>query len=300
MLVGLAWLVKRPNDRLLDLARLLAIGAGVVIYVSPWVAHSVISTGFPFYPSSFGAVPVDWQVQVDWDTWSRQVMQLDYAFLLRDPSWAMQRLNSLGWGHRDAVWPLSVALIAAGLGIVRLLVDLVRHRPLRGRVSMLILLPTLVSFAFCFATAPMARYFGAIFWLLAVQTTLLALGPSVYDVGRMLPRTLLALAVVAGCVATFLPERAQWRLYKNFVGTPRVALKEIELATGLEVFVPEQGCSCWTSPLLCTPIPNQALRLRREGDLSAGFRIDPDIAWARHPEGDTRCQMGEQRKAQSR
>jgi len=44
------------------------------------------------------------------------------------------------------------------------------------------------------------------------------------------------------------------------------------------VYVPGSTMCCWDGPFPCTPYPNEALRMRRDGDLGAGFAIDPDVA----------------------
>jgi hypothetical protein len=46
------------------------------------------------------------------------------------------------------------------------------------------------------------------------------------------------------------------------------------LATGLVVQEP-QYMQCWDAPLPCTAFRNDHLRLRREGDLRAGFTVAP-------------------------
>src|SRR5260221_7569558 len=39
----------------------LALIAGGTIGL-PWIAHGIISSGYPFFPSTFGALPVDWKI----------------------------------------------------------------------------------------------------------------------------------------------------------------------------------------------------------------------------------------------
>ena len=294
-LSGLVWLWRNRLHWHRAFITLSWVTLIVIIYAVPWIAHSVVLTGFPFYPSSYGAYPVEWLVQVDWSSWTGRNMSVHYKSIYQDTQYFLTRLGSLGWADPYVIGPLVTALAAMILGPLAYVVRLVRRRQVSRQVSLLILLPLVASFIFVFANAPMARYFGAVFWLLAAEATLLALGWAVYKPGQRVLRALLATVIVSGAFAAALPEHSRLQPRRGFGEIPRVPLKEVHLSTGLSVQVPARGCSCWLAPLPCTPAPNQALRLRRKGDLSSGFMIDASIEWSRHPDGDPRCQMGKPR-----
>lgn len=277
---------------------LVAVGIAAlgVVSFAPWVARSIVLTGYPFYPSSFGALPVEWRMQVDWNSWMVNIMTFSASEAFTSPRTFLRRLDSFGWGAPDVIAPLGIALGAAFLGLVAMCARRLRgKRPSPRRVSVLVLLPAAMSFGFCLVKAPMARYFGSVYWLFAGESALLALGGAVYEPGHRLRRVVLAAACVAAACVPVWQGRSLLVRRSGFELEALVAVKEVRLATGLTVHVPVSGCSCGTAPLPCTATPNQALRLRRRGDIDAGFLIDPLVAWARHPDGDPSCQMGEPR-----
>jgi hypothetical protein len=62
---------------------------------------------------------------------------------------------------------------------------------------------------------------------------------------------------------------------RSFEPSVRAAVTERHLASGLVVFDPGRTMQCWDAPLPCTPFPNDALRLRRAGELASGFTLAP-------------------------
>jgi hypothetical protein len=90
-----------------------------------------------------------------------------------------------------------------------------------------------------------------------------------------------AVAVVLAAVP-FTEGKPLLRGLTDFELPPGPELHAETLATGLVVQVPNATMCCWEGPFPCTPYPNQALRLRREGDLAAGFRIDPSVRPEEH------------------
>jgi hypothetical protein len=143
-----------------------------------------------------------------------------------------------------------------------------------------ILLPTLAALGFCFAAAPRARYGSAGFWVLAAQVTLLGVfaGGATGRARRLAPVAIAA----ALALVPFTDGRPLLRGLTDFEVAPPPVLHQQTLATGLVVHVPGPTMCCWEGPFPCTPYPNQALRLRRAGDLSAGFRIDSSISPDEH------------------
>jgi hypothetical protein len=268
----LGWLYqKQPSPR--DVARMVAAGAGLVMVgFLPWVTRNVVLSGCPFFPSSFAALPVEWLVSADAVQWIQKPMNIHGPLTwIRDPRWFGSRLASLGWNQRDVLLPVGVAAVA---GLVTLGVRIAtRSRPDAPRVPAIVLLPTLASFGFTFAMAPMPRYSGAILWILAAQTVVLACGGA----ARIDGRSLRIAALVGAIGVTALPViggQPLLRDLKKFETMVRPALTPTELRSGLVVQVPRTR-QCWAAPLPCTPEPNPGLRLRRPNELGSGFRIDP-------------------------
>ena len=245
-------------------------GAGVgALGVVPLMIRGVILSGYPLYPSTVAGAPVAWRVPPEAGTWILGVSQIpgSYSLAFTSPQWFFTWLATLGWTER-AVWlPLAIAAVLLPVGLV---VRLVRRPP--GGVPLLVLVPALAQFVFLFLAAPRARYGGALFWMLAVETTLVVLGSA--------PRGARALAITAALALAVLPFRdgpPALRRLSSFEPMPRPALSEVRLATGLVVQFPGESQCCWDAPLPCTPEPNQALRLRRDGDLGSGFVLDPNV-----------------------
>jgi hypothetical protein len=129
----------------------------------------------------------------------------------------------------------------------------------------------------------MPRYTGATPWLLASHGVLLAVG-DVATRRRSAARLAVLVAAVGGA-AWGLSGSAEplWLSLAELepVGAPQIEQRRLE--SGLVLNVP-RGHACWDAPLPCTPFPNPALRLRRDGDLGAGFMVDPALQERYHYE----------------
>ena len=265
----IAWL-RHPGALAAGRLRTLAT-AGLLAATGlvPWVVRGIVLSGYPLYPSTVAGVPVPWRVPPDAGTWILGVSQIPgpYSLAITDPRWFFTWLQTLGWTERDVVLPLGVAVVGAAIGVGGRL----RRRP--GHVpSAFVLIPALIQLVFLFVAAPRARYGGAVFWLLAVEGGLLAGAAGGHG------RRLVAVGV-AGCLACvpFFDGKPPLRRLSGFEPMPPPALTEKRLATGLVVLVPGASQCCWDGPLPCTPEPNPALRLRRDGDLGSGFLLDPGV-----------------------
>lgn len=247
-----------------------AMGGGL------WVLGNVILTGCPLYPGELAALPVEWRVHVDALKWIQGPMTMGGPLwkVVWDWRWFLQRLNSLGWGEYTVLVPLALAPTAS---VVALGVRLVSWRASGPRLTFAILLPALLSFFYCFTYTPMPRYFGATLWILAVNAIVLALGTAAFGRGRW-RRLIAAAGIVAGSAAMLLCNLPLVLPLHDFEPRPGSPVHLVHLSTGLDVHVPVSSQACWYAPLPCTPEPNPALRLRRPGELTSGFMIDPSAA----------------------
>jgi hypothetical protein len=154
-----------------------------------------------------------------------------------------------------------------------------RRRPSARYSGYIILLPVAVGLIFWFFVAPSPEFANALFWLLALGSAsvlLCVLHP-------VLSKR--AFAVVL-CVVFMVTNFQFIRFAVVYRGRIRqvsvsgahsmrtVPLIERRAASGLRVYVPEEGDQCWDSPIPCTPYFNPDLRLRIPGDLSSGFMIE--------------------------
>jgi hypothetical protein len=273
LLATAAWyLGERPgrSTAISTVAKVSALGALAVVV---WMGRNVVLTGCPFYLSQFAAVPVEWRVSANMveQIWPQRIDDLRVMFL--DPHWFLRRLEGLGWTEPEV---LSALRLAAAAAVVGVLVRLIRWgQPSPQRLSAFVLLPTVVSFVVCFLVAPVPRYFGATLWLLAVQTIIIGVGDLV-AARRWTRAAVVAMIVAAVCLQLRAAPEPLRRLsdFEPFSHTP---VQTVRLPSGLVVHVPVEHDTCWDAPLPCTPEPNRGLRLRREGDLSSGFVIDPSV-----------------------
>lgn len=277
---ALAWLRRARPGAVPALGRLAALAVVMAAIVVPWMARGVFLSGYPLYPSTLGGFAVDWAAprasvvaEADLIRYWNGVHDWWWA-ALRAPRWFAGWLVTLGWLQREPLLPLGVAVAAIPVAIARRRFGRASRTP---ALSAVILVPTLLALAFCFAAAPRARYGSAGFWVLAAQATLLAVGEGLLAPGRRL-RLLPVAAAIAFAALPFCDGKPVWRGLTDFETSPGPDLHEQRLATGLVVHVPNATMCCWEGPFPCTPYPNEALRLRRDGDLAAGFAIDPAIA----------------------
>jgi hypothetical protein len=139
------------------------------------------------------------------------------------------------------------------------------------------ILPALASLAFCVVMSPVPRYAGATVWVLAAIAILLTAGPAI-ERARSLLRPALLLAIVAATAGMLRAGMDPlWLPLGDFEMVGPSRWKARRLKTGSFVNVPIGVQACGDAPLPCTPYPNPALRWRREGDLAAGFMLDPAL-----------------------
>ncbi|MFN8574366.1 MAG: hypothetical protein U0132_20105 [Gemmatimonadaceae bacterium] len=275
-----------------DLARILILPvlSGIV-----WMAHGVILSGYPLYPSRILALPVDWRVSAEqaaaeagWITMSARTLNTNVLVLSHE--WISRWLGQVvtrGDLFHFFLAPLLVVVTAVWLLFRR-----------SGRLSaapwrrgLLVCIPIVLSVLVWWYTAPHPRMAQGPFWILASAMIAVAVGGATTLTVRQLHRMWLASAfllailiarMTAGDIVrapaaerpstilhalATIPTRSGW-----FWPTPEPDLLSDSLATGLQLAVPRVDNSCWNGPLLCTPHPTVRLTLRSPGDVSAGFR----------------------------
>jgi hypothetical protein len=281
-LLGLfAWL------RAADVAmrqRLGMTGVGIVLVVlllGPWMARGIILSGYPLYPSTIGAAPVDWhaseaavdRVRIetrDWAKWADRPPQ--------DPS-------SLGWLSTWLEirilppWYLWEALTPALLVSVASLALLLRAwgEPAgfwRAGHAAMLLLPCAVALVFWWYAAPDPRFGAQLFWFLAALTGAIAVMAWRLDRNLHTRAAVLVACLAYGSLPIISGSRPFWRSLERGFGLhapPQVELRKFTTASGLSVWTPVNGNQCWDAPLPCTPYPDARLRLRHPPNLGSGF-----------------------------
>ncbi len=249
-----------------------------------WLARGVVMSGYPFFPLSAAAVPVDWRApaeHADAEVAYAEHTEREFTWRFIGSNWI--RLMLL----RDVYAAAVPSLLAAGAVLVAWRSrTLASSTPINASAAWWLLLPILTAIAAWLVTAPSHRYSPALFWSLAA----LCLAECQRRCAPAGMRTGYAIALTFVLVSPLVVGPPSVRLHTLFTRTAHpvlptldgsVAVKTFTTDSGLELNVPVRETArfgapnaCWDAPLPCTPNPAPNLRLRVPGDLSAGFRVD--------------------------
>lgn len=243
------------------------------VLVIPWAARGCITSGYPAYPASIGALDVDWRIPAD----DVNAQRLDTYQWARDyttdprthrplrewfPAWSNRALTTkevraalLGLAAGTAAWLACVGVPGALSALLRCLS---------------LLLPALLGVAFWFQTAPDPRFGAIALWLTGLLPVACA-APVLRARVTWLAGALAACVLAATLAAFTRPRAHDWGLLDEFRSIPTRPLREFRTAGGLVIFVPVKGDQVWDSPLPATPDERADLTARGT-TLSAGFR----------------------------
>lgn len=251
-----------------------------------WMLSSVILSGYPLFPSSFGAVDVDWRlpeeaVQQEMQnirTWARALGPFDNNWAKwRSWCWLPTWFSGVSKDFSGAVLPLLVSGAALSVWIAGVARKGRRVVP-DGWVFLLV---PFASIIYWFAQAPLPRFGWMNFWILAAYALTMALARGADKPrSRLAPRFAAAVGLLL-CLAIGISvfREGSIRLFARSGFAPTIRPKLVTYTTdyGLLLHVPEKGAKplCWDGPLPCTPFRQKNLRLRRDNDLSGGFILDP-------------------------
>ena len=268
--------VSRERKRTLILA---SIGLSCVLAI-PWVLRGTVLSGYPFYPSSAFAFPVDWRVP-------REIADLIAHF---GRSWA--RLPHASFGETDGIhWMVpwfGMAIrnrvdfqIPALFSLAGLVLAL-KHGTFKNLSRFWLLVPSLGGLVFWFLLAPAFRFGEAAIWATAAclgSVALQLLLPAMSQIQKWV--VLLGIAAI-GIWCSY--PRTLYRVYfrpllevHGFSQIPEVPTVPYHLSSGLTVNVPTTTNQCWNADLPCSPDFLDELRLRRDANLRWGFRIERPV-----------------------
>ena len=260
-----------------------SLAASVVCMVI-WSIRGAIVTGYPLYPITTGALAVDWRVPKE----TAVVVQHWITCWARRP-WAHWK-ETLGrsdwiadWFRVEIlpqVWDFQIPILLCILTAIPIVTQLrlAKKGSLRSPLWLL-LIPNLLSLIYWFFSAPGLRLGAGNFWLLAATCATLAtfvlnegLDP-IYS--KLFTRGGILLGFVAAAVVQWIilvPGSAG-----GWYPAPQITYFKFPSDSGLIVLIPENvnEPSSWDSPLPTTPYPHRRLALRRPGDLSSGFKVEP-------------------------
>ena len=258
---------------------LASIGLSCVLAI-PWLLRGVVLSGYPFYPSSAFAFPVDWRVP-------REIADSMAHF---NRSWA--RLPHASFGETDGVhWMLpwfSTAIknrvdfqIPALFSLTGLVLAL-RHGTFNNLSRFWLLVPSLGGLVFWFLLAPAFRFGEAAIWATAACLGSVALQLLLPAMSQIQKRIVLLGIVAIGLWCSY--PRTLYRVYfrplletHGLSHVPEVRTVPYHLSSGLTVNVPIITNQCWNADLPCSPYFLDELQLRRYATPRWGFRIERPI-----------------------
>lgn len=265
--------ISTKRKRHLVTAALILSGSIVI----PWICRGVILSGYPFFPSSAFALPVDWRVPreianglVQFNrSWAR-IPHADFAET-EGSKWLRPWFSTAIRNRVNFIIPLIVSL--AGL------IQLLSRKEKENLFWLKVLIPSLGGLLFWFALAPAFRFGESAIWITAAclgAITFQRILPNMTNVGRL--AILLGLLVI-GVWCSY--PRTLWRVnfqpslnVRGFRPLPIAKSVPHLLSSGLTVNVPVDTNQCWSMTVPCSPYFSDNLRLRRGTSLRWGFEVD--------------------------
>jgi hypothetical protein len=269
----------RRAEVLRPMRALLPALAVALITGAAWLARGLLLSGYPFFPSTALALPLEWRVpasiahgELQWIIDRARNPGLAPDEILPGAAWVGSWLRSL---PNSIIKPaeFSAALL---LFVFALWPGRAGAQREAGRALLLTMIP-LLSIAYWLLTAPMPRFAGSAFWaLLALLVVGLAalLGLNNNEHG---PAASLAIALL---FFIWVSPLAPWKVSlsahtlidaRRPAHVPEYAVRVTQ--SGLEVNVPTSEDECWDTPLPCTTHFSDRLTLLEPGRLAAGFRM---------------------------
>ncbi len=252
-----------------------SIGFSSVLLI-PWLLRGVILSGYPFYPSSAFAFPVDWRVPHSATDFMAHV----------DESWAriphanFEETSGIRWWRpwfagvvRNRVdFLVPVLMSAAGLFAA------FWHRRVREGFSFWLLVPSIGGLLFWFLLAPAPRFGEAAIWTTAACLGVVFFQRTLSPRSKKLRRVTLFGLLALGIWCSY--PRNIWRLsfeplleVHGFLRMPAAQTVPYRLDSGLTVRVPIETNQCWDADLPCSPYFSDSLQLRRHANFRWGFLV---------------------------
>lgn len=249
----------------------VAIGTAVLVLV-PWVAARVILTGYPFFPNSLFALPVDWHVP-------RGIADMYELWVRNWGRTGVTRAEGFSWVRpwlHDAIRNRSgfqVPIMLALGGAVVLVKGRVAARP-TGQ-GLRLLAPAVCGILFWFWKSPDTRFGQAAIWCLAATLGALAITRLAATSNYLRARLIIAgLGIaMAWCLFSFGWQHSYEVLESvhGFTPFPEADVAARQTLSGVNVYVPVRGYQCWDGTLPCTPYFDESLQLRFPSDMRWGF-----------------------------
>lgn len=277
--------------------RPLVFGSLPFWVITGWLVRNAILTGWLFFPTAIGGLPVDWKVpeidnakvlNINTVVGQRSIIQawarkpgVDYA-LAHDVSLSNWIPDWWGRNQQRIELQILLPLIVGGLPF---LVFLLYHREWAWGQCLMSVCWVIgsLNLVFWFLQAPDLRFGQDLFWILTACTLSAVVGfdeskKSLYFLWRIFPSLFFCVLFTVG----WLPWKHQPIATRNFAGIGQNYswgnVMERFILDGdhdpvVYVNVPKTGDQCRDAELPCTPYPRKQLQARAPGNLRKGYRI---------------------------
>jgi hypothetical protein len=262
--------VMKQYPHLLIRASCIVSSIGLTL-IGIWLLRGVILSGYPLYPQTTFAIPVEWQMPAHlaisegrWVmSWARKpglhpdVVLANWDWLA---DWWMSRAT------RIVQFTIPTLLIFISLTRMIFIILMRRKIPFWNHSLGAWLAPLMIGLAFWFFTAPDPRFVWHILWLMGLGLGMIAIG---YEKLWQLARPIMLLLTIGMLIDYILLPRNG--LNVQFSAYEPTILTTFTTDSGLVLNVPMTGDQCWDAPLPCTPYPAPEIRLRIPDELGSGF-----------------------------
>jgi MFS family permease len=289
-LIAIHWLLTHLGERqaMALASRQVAIWilAASFLIGLPWMVRGIILSGYPAFPSTFGALPLDWRIPTettreaaDWIASFARQPRGDIATVLGSWDWIQGWIGLMQEQFNIFLFVLPLYIFMGALAasiIVLIILRILRRR--RDLMLWLPLLPALLSAIFWFLGAPDPRFAGSAFWILAlwglvfVFTLFWNKPPILVTYAVMLP----AIGIAAYLIISGLSTDVDVNRIR-FPSVPIAPIRTYQTASGLVVNMSADQANhllLWDMPLPTTPYELPGLELRGQ-DFRDGFRTRP-------------------------
>lgn len=282
--------IKRgPNWRCIAVSTVCA-----VLAFGCWAQRGIILSGYPLYPNTSIDLQKDWAVPKITGVYEvKSVLHAarnnkgkfeeigefnNWSWL---PSWFNKQVS-----RKQRFFTLIPFVLALGFIVAACVAGRGRTN---NRALWLAFIPLYGGMIFWFLTAPHPRFAGVVLWapcVLAFSLWLIRTGWTTQLTGFGAGPIAIASFVLitsANAPAAYSPVFNEFTHERGFALLPEPKMHEFVTRSGAKLWRPDLGTETkpippyvYYAPLPCTPFPNEYLRLRKDGDLTQGFSIDPE------------------------
>ena len=251
--VAVAVMIARGSWRSMTDRRTVPAFGVCAVLLCTWIYRGIILSGYPFFPSSFLAAPVEWRVPEsvlrDFQNyillWAR-FPHGDATTALETVGWIPHWFGRVVQNQYQFAWPIQVGIASA---LALSLFERDRRERLRwlGR-TMILLIPLFGFTLLWFVTAPDARYFGPLAWLFAIAPALAWISRREPD-GSIACGTILCLCAIA---IGSLSWENRWIWITRERLLPKIPAVELQVATnrhGIAIWYAKEGNKAFDAPL---------------------------------------------------